>query len=239
MNQKKFPIIPSMDIKNGRLSRISAKFLNNNPNKHLNPFFWIEKFNKLGINYLHLVDLDAALNKKTKNFPLVKQIIKSSQLKIEISAGIKTRQDIEKYLELNPWQIILSSASVFNEKFIKNTLKQFKSNQITLSVDYNQGFAASRGNIKKSKIKISTLAEKLSQLDIKRYIFTDVSKDGKLSGANLKAAQKFKETVRSKVLISGGVKSNKEIQTIKNSSLDGCIIGKAIYENKIDLQKIL
>jgi phosphoribosylformimino-5-aminoimidazole carboxamide ribotide isomerase len=226
-----FQIIPALDIKNGQVER-SLKG---------DPFYWVEKFEKAGAEFLHLVDFNQALGEEHDNFDLIRKIISQTKLKVELSAGIDNLAKLKKYLALKPWQLILPSQSLVDFKFLNQVIKDFGSDQITLAVDVNQGFVDPRGFKIKEKIRLTDLISDLKKLPIKRYIFTEKEKDGSLKGCNLKATQEFKKLIGpdKQFIASGGVASIEEIKALKKAKIDGCIIGRALYDNKVNLKQVL
>lgn len=234
-----FQILPAIDIKDRKCVRLLQGSFDQQTDYNNDPISQAKIFETQGATYIHLVDLDGALKGNPKNFDIIEKIIKTVSCKIEVSGGIRTEEDIKRYLTINPWQIIFGSIAVFKPDFISEIIKKYGQEKFSIALDSKDGYAASRGWIEKSKIKITDLVKKLDTFGVKRYIFTDINRDGMMTGANIEETVKIKQSVNAQVIASGGVNSIQQVKEIKEKNIDGVIIGKAIYENKINLKDLL
>lgn len=234
-----FQVLPAIDIKNGKCIRLLQGAFDTETKYNNDPVSQAQLFEEQGAQYLHVVDLDGALEGNPRNFDLIRQIITSVSCKVEVSGGIRTKKDVERYREINPWQIILGSIAVFKPEFIQEVIETYGTDNISISLDSKDGFAASRGWVETSDTSITDLAQQLDKMGVQRYIFTDISRDGMMNGANIEETVRLKEMVSGQVIASGGVNSFEQVQTIQNQGLDGVVIGKALYEKKITLKEIV
>lgn len=232
---QQFQLLPAIDIKDGRCVRLVRGEFDKKKEYTHDPVAQAKLFESQGAQYLHVVDLDGALEGNPKNYDLIKNIVESTRCNVEVSGGIRTFEHIEMYWKINPWQIILGSMAIFDLDFIKEVIRMYAADTFSISLDSKEGYAASRGWVDTSEVTIEDLAENLDAIGVKRYIFTDISRDGMLTGANLEATKQLKELVSGQVVASGGVKSLEEIIAIQQAGLDGVVVGKAIYEGAIDL----
>jgi phosphoribosylformimino-5-aminoimidazole carboxamide ribotide isomerase len=227
--QQEFQILPAIDIKNGRVVRSHGI---------TDPVQLAKQFEEQGAQHLHVVDLNGALDGTATNLPIIQQILELSSCKIEISAGIETIKSLEKILDLNPWQVILSSKLLFDIPRLTKLIRGKPVEKITLSIDHNNGMLASRGWKETSDIPLGTIIPDLTKSGIKRYIVTDVTKDASLQGADIYEALHLKKTINARVIVSGGIKSDVEVQSIQSNGLDGVILGTALLQNKITMAQL-
>jgi phosphoribosylformimino-5-aminoimidazole carboxamide ribotide isomerase len=223
-------IIPAIDIKDGICLRATGV--------DTDPLSQASDFVEHGAEYLHIVDINGAVENNPKNFSHIRHIIDLPEVKIEVSAGINTPEAIQKYFALKPrpWQIILSSRAIFNLPFIETSLNRFGKEHLTVALDYNEDVVAARGWKETSSLKLDDVLEKLNSLKVKRLIATDVTRDGSLAGIDLKKITSLRKKYSGELIMSGGILSLDEIFALEEASIDGVIIGKAFYEKKIDLK---
>lgn len=223
-------IIPAIDIKDGVCLRATGV--------DTDPLSQASDFLEHGAEYLHIVDINGAVENNPKNFTHLRHIIDLPDVKVEVSAGINTPEAIQKYFALKPrpWQIILSSRATFDLPFIQTSLNRFGKDHITIALDYNEDVVAARGWKDTSKVKIYDVIEKLTAMNVKRIIATDITRDGNLTGIDLKKIKTLREKITGELVISGGISSLDEILELEEAGIDGVIIGKALYEKKIVLK---
>lgn len=233
-----FHLIPALDLKNGHCTRIPR-------NSSLNPSDPCSVAQYLvtnGAQYLHLVDLDAALDptEVDTQLRLLGQMVHTVPVPVEISAGVTTIPQLDAIAALNPWQIILSSRAVFDQPFLEQALRRIPPDQLTIALDTAEGMVAARGWKQTSHLPVLETAQSLAKMGFKRIIVTEVNRDGRMQGSDHQTALQVKKTVMKQypevsVLVSGGVQSDDEITTIFQSGLDGVIVGRGLYEGKISL----
>lgn len=225
-----FQIIPAIDLKDGALLR---------GNPDLDPVQQAKVFVQQGAEHLHVVDLNGAIHGEPTNFLLIQDIIRTSGAKAQVSAGIDTPEKAENFHGLNVWQMILASNTIHTLSFVEDVVDRWGPENITLALDWKDGNLVSRSHEKLKPLPFRRVEKKLAELEIKRYIVTDVSRDGSLSGANWETAQTIKDSLQApQVLVSGGVQSEEEVLKIKEAGLDGVVIGTALYEGRIDLSSL-
>lgn len=237
--QNKFQILPAIDIKDGKCVRLlQGKFDNATEYPH-DPVSQAQLFEDQGAQYLHVVDLDGALEGNPINTNIIANIVEAVSCKVEVSGGIRSKEDVQLYKQMNPWQIILGSMAVFDQEFVQIIVSEYGSEGISVALDSKNGYAASRGWVDTSKHKIENLAQKLKEIGITRFICTDVRKDGMMQGVNIVLPKKIKEITGANVVASGGVRNVEDVRGVKQAGLDGVVIGKAIYDNTITLEMVL
>jgi len=188
---------------------------------------------------LHIIDLDGALEGNLVNHKIVKEIVKKFNFKIEIGGGIRSEDSIAKLLDLGSDKIILGTAAIKDKSFLETCCKKYSGN-IALSLDARKNNIATSGWKDQTKINIFDFLNIVKDYGISRLIYTDIDKDGTNSGPNFANSYKIAEKFNIPVLISGGISSMIDINKIisDNKKIEGIIVGKAIYENRINLDEL-
>lgn len=228
-------ILPAIDLKNGFAVRLKKGEMNSAKIYSDKPWELAEKFADLGAKWLHIVDLDGAFAGEAKNAKTIEKIVKSTNLKIEVGGGIRDEERIKFYKNSGVSRFILGSAALKNPEFVKQMAKKYK---IAVGIDAKNGFVATEGWAEVSNIKACELAKIYADAGVEAIICTDISKDGMLSGVNVKFSEEIAKSSGIKTIASGGVKDLSDIKALKQSSkIYGVIVGKAYYEGSIDLKE--
>ena len=180
-------------------------------------------------------DLDGARAGSPQNITAIKNILDAVAIPIEVGGGIRTLDDVEKLLTLGVRRVILGSVAVENISLVEDAAKKF-GDKIVVGIDARGGFVAVHGWEKSSAVKASDLAKKIVAAGVKTIIYTDISKDGMLSGVNAKIFSDLQRISGAKIVASGGVKSIEDIRALKAAKISGVIVGKAIYTGSLDLK---
>ncbi|HLC87815.1 MAG TPA: 1-(5-phosphoribosyl)-5-[(5-phosphoribosylamino)methylideneamino]imidazole-4-carboxamide isomerase [Patescibacteria group bacterium] len=231
-------IIPAIDILGGKCVRLFQGDYGQSTTYSLDPLEVALDFQQKGASLLHIVDLDGAREGSTVNFGIISKIAAELTIPIEVGGGIRNREAIKKYLEIKVLRVILGTIVLEDFNFAKEAFEQF-GNQIIVGLDAKEGLLMTKGWITESGLNVFKTARKLEELGAKRFIYTDISKDGSLSGPNFKSLKKLIEEINSPVIASGGVSEVNQIRQLKNIGAEGVILGKALYEGKIDLEEAL
>ena len=228
-------ILPAIDLKNGFAVRLKKGEMNSAKIYSDKPWELAEKFADLGAKWLHIVDLDGAFAGEAKNAKTIEKIVKSTNLKIEVGGGIRDEERIKFYKNSGVTRFILGSAALKNPEFVKQMAKKYK---IAVGIDAKNGFVATEGWAEVSNIKACELAKIYADAGVEAIICTDISKDGMLSGVNVKFSEEIAKSSGIKTIASGGVKDLSDIKVLKQSGkIYGVIVGKAYYEGSIDLKE--
>lgn len=228
-------ILPAIDLKNGFAVRLKKGEMNSAKIYSDKPWELAEKFSDLGAKWLHIVDLDGAFAGEAKNAKTIEKIVKSTNLKIEVGGGIRDEERIKFYKNSGVSRFILGSAALKNPEFVKQMAKKYK---IAVGIDAKNGFVATEGWAEVSNIKACELAKIYADAGVEAIICTDISKDGMLSGVNVKFSEEIAKSSGIKTIASGGVKDLSDIKALKQSGkIYGVIVGKAYYEGSIDLKE--
>ena len=191
-------------------------------------------FEAAGATHLHVVDLEGARDGTTANFETVREIVKSTGLFTEVGGGIRSREVIEKYLDIGVERVILGTAAVTSPGFVDDMAARF-GGKIAVGVDVKDGFVAVKGWTEVTGLECFDFCRQLEQKGVRTIICTDISKDGVLGGANLDLYRRMSLELTLNIIASGGVSSLKDIMYLDYIGLYGAILGKALYEGKLDL----
>lgn len=231
-------IFPAIDIRNAKVVRLTKgdydvmKVYRNDPTEVAKEFL------AAGAHNLHVVDLDGARDGSLANFESIKALANTKGLFIEVGGGIRNMERIEAYLKLGVGRVILGTAAVKNYPFVEQAVKEF-GNAVAVGVDAKDGMVAVSGWEEVTEINSLEFCKKLRDTGVKTVIYTDISKDGAMSGTNLEIYKKLAEIKGLDIVASGGVTFESEIETLRDMGTYGAILGKALYEGKLDLSRAL
>tara|TARA_B100001123_G_scaffold329784_1_gene371464 strand:- start:903 stop:1619 length:717 start_codon:yes stop_codon:yes gene_type:complete len=232
-------IYPAIDIKGGQCVRLIKGDFNKIINYDKSPLDQATKFYKCGFKNIHIVDLDGALKGKLVNKNIIEKILQNNQLKVQIGGGIRSFEDIKIFLDLGVDKVIVGTVAIENPEFLKKACSIYK-NKIVLSIDVRNGYIALSGWKKQTKILASEFVKKIENFGVSKIIYTDINKDGTKTGPNILETLNFSKLTKIPVVVSGGVSSINDINTIKEkkSNIEGVIVGRAIYDGSIDINKL-
>jgi len=232
-------IYPAIDLKNKKCVRLYKGDFAKEEIFNDSPLDQAQQFEKLGFKNLHIVDLDRTLDSKTSNLNSIKEIAKHTSLKIQVGGGLRTSKDIEEVLDLGVENIVMGTAAVTNTELLKmiSTKHPMK---ISVGMDVRKGFLALKGWTDQTKLLAADFLEQIKTYPIKSIIFTDIDKDGTKQGVNLEETLKLASLSTVPVIASGGVANLEDIVSIqKTNIIKGVIVGKAIYDGSINLEKLV
>lgn len=231
-------IWPAIDLLGGKAVRLTKGDYEQVKVYFDDPAQILEYFEENGAKRLHLVDLDGARDGLMSNFDTIHRLVTESHLQIEVGGGIRTEERIRAYLDLGVSRVILGTAAAENMPFLEEMVKQYPG-KIVVGVDAKDGMVALNGWKNVTTIPAIEFCKKLETIGVAAIIYTDISKDGGLSGTNLPLYQHLAKGIRVPIVASGGITYLEEIRTLKDMGLTGAIVGKALYEGKLDLKEVL
>ena len=235
-------VIPAIDIKGGNVVRLERGDFSRVKVYSKEPAAIANQWQAQGAKLIHVVDLDAALSGKLKNLAEIEAIAKSVSIPVQVGGGIRSRESVEKLLSLGARRVILGTRACEDENFLRGLIAEFK-DRVVVSVDAKDGMVTTDGWTKISKIKSTDLVKKLEDFGLKVLIYTDISRDGMLKGPNIEALKEILAVRQiALVIASGGVSGLDDLLKLKELEpigLLGAIVGKAIYEKKINLKEAI
>lgn len=230
-------IIPAIDLLNGNVVRLFrgdpalSKFYS------ASPVEIAKKWESQGAQCLHVVDLSAALGEKD-NFKVIEEIVREVDIKVEVGGGIRSIEKAQELISLGVERVVIGTKGL-DENFLKRIVDSLGKEKVAVSVDVIHSFLAVEGWQKKTELKGIDFISQLRDKGIKWIIYTDISRDGTLKGVDYEEIKKLSRFKDIKIIFSGGVSSLTDIKKIKEDMpfIWGVIVGKALYEGKIDLLK--
>ena len=187
--------------------------------------------------FLHLVDLDGALAGRSVNEETIKKIVSSVNIPVEIGGGIRSEEAIKNMLALGVKRVIIGTKAVEEPEFLKDMVEKFGADAIAAGVDAKDGMVAIQGWEQVSTVTATDLCLKMKEYGVKHIIYTDISRDGMLSGPNIPATKKLTEETGLDIIASGGVSCMEDLQALYDAGISGAIMGKALYEKRVDLEE--
>lgn len=235
-------IIPAIDLRGGRCVRLTQGQASAETVYAESPVTMAKKWYEAGAEMLHVVNLDGAMNlDDSKNLRALDDILYGVNLPIQFGGGVRSIADVQKLDDLGVTRIVVGTAAIENPLLLQNLLDEFGST-IVVGIDAREGKVALRGWQKTADVTALDLAQKVADMGVERIVYTDISRDGMMSGINLEATREIAEVSGLKVTASGGVASLDDIYNVKELEefgVDSLIIGKALYEGLFTLEDAL
>ena len=231
-------LFPAIDIRNRLAVRLCQGDFNQQTIYNDNPLEVAKNYEDDGSTWLHMVDLDAAKDGLSLNSEIIKEIIKSTNLKIQLGGGIRTYEQVENWIGLGLERVIIGSAAVGNLDFIGRLVEDF-GDRICVGVDARNGKVATHGWLADSGIDSFEFCRQLEKIGVKTIVYTDIAKDGMLQGPNFEAYQKLVAETNVDIIASGGVSCLEDIQKLSEIGVYGTILGKSLFEGVFTLKEAL
>ncbi|MGA0341620.1 MAG: 1-(5-phosphoribosyl)-5-[(5-phosphoribosylamino)methylideneamino]imidazole-4-carboxamide isomerase [bacterium] len=232
-------IIPAIDLKNGRCVRLLQGKEDQETVYGEDPVETALSFEEQGAEQIHLVDLDGAFRGESKNLEQVERIAQAVKVPVELGGGIRSLDDISRVFDLGVNFVIIGTIAVKNPKVLEEAIQKFE-NQLILGLDAKDGKVAVSGWVEVTEFSDEEFANQWKQHGINRVIYTDISRDGMLTGPNLSSLRRMAIATGLKITASGGVSSLddlKQLVELERDGVDEVIVGKAIYERQLDLRE--
>lgn len=230
-------LFPAIDLKDGRAVRLFQGDYDQMTVYSQNPVDVARQFKKRGAENLHLVDLDGAKDGALVNFQSIAEIISDVALFVEVGGGIRDEARIRQYLDLGVGRVILGTIAVTKPDFLEEMVSKYKE-KIAVGVDVKDGYVAVNGWKEVTDRKGMDFCRYLQDIGVSTVIYTDISRDGGLKGTNLEAYRQLSKLRDLDIVASGGISFEEEITALKET-VYGAILGKALYDGLLDLERAL
>lgn len=236
-------IIPAIDILNGNCVRLQQGDYQQNTIYYKNPLDMAKMLQDHGFQYLHLVDLNGAKERKVIHHKILENIVSNTNLKVDFGGGIANHEELQKVLEHGANQVNIGSLAVKQPEVVKQWIQVLGSEKLIIGADFKteneNHFIATSGWTTTSEKTLENFVEEYLKNQARYFVITDISKDGMLQGSNREVYQKLiAQFPEINLIASGGVTSLEEIEQLLQIGCEGVIVGKALYENKISLKKL-
>ena len=234
-------IFPAIDLYEKKAVRLLKGDYNQVTVYSDSPLEVAEKFKSLGATHIHMVDLDGAKEGRPVNTKIYTDVAEKTNLKVELGGGIRSLETIQEYLNMGISRVILGSVALKNPKLVRDAVEKFGSEKIAVGIDAVNGMVATEGWLDTSDVNYIDLANEMISAGVKYFIFTDISKDGTLSGVNKEQLKALADATSGKCCItaSGGVHTMADIIACKEMGLYGTICGKSIYKGTLNLKEAI
>ena len=229
-------IIPAIDIIGGKCVRLEQGNYSKVKNYNCDPVEIAQGFKNQDIKFIHIIDLEGAKEGRPKNFKKIAEIARKTGLDIQTGGGIRTFKDAEKILNSGTKRVILGTSAQKNPDLVEKLVSKFGADRVVVSVDTKDGIIMAKGWTESSDLTLEETLKKLRKTGLEILIFTDVRRDGMLKGIN---SENVKKVLNKgfKIIVAGGVTTIEDVKQLEKLGAYGCIIGKALYEGKIELPK--
>ena len=232
-------IIPAIDIKNSKCVRLFQGDYNRETIYSDSPKEIAQEWVSLGAKWLHVVDLDGAKSGNLDNIQTVKEILLETNVSIQFGGGVRDINSAQKIVNSGVSRIILGTAAVEDHYFVEEACHRFGPDAVVVSLDAKNGVIAKNGWTQESSISAIDLATKLIRLGVKRFMYTDIERDGTLTSPNYSEIEKIVDFTQLPILAAGGVSKLEHLEELETIGAESVIIGTAIYEGKIDLKEAI
>lgn len=232
-------LYPAIDMKGGKCVRLTQGLFDNVKVYSDTPADMAKLWVSQGATFLHIVDLDGALAGHSVNEDAIREIAASVNVPIQLGGGIRSAEAVKNMLALGITRCIIGTRAVEQPEFIRDLVQEFGADRIVVGVDAKDGMVVVEGWEKTSSLTAVELCEKMKVYGVKHIVYTDISRDGTLTGPNVSYTKMLTDKTGLDVIASGGMSCMEDLQNLYDSGIRGAIIGKALYENRISLPDAL
>ena len=229
-------IFPAIDIMDGKPVRLLRGDFDTAEQVAEDVLTTAKQFARVGCTWVHMVDLDGSLQKKPVNTDPILQVVEHTPLKVEVGGGIRTMEDIAFYLDRGVDRVILGSVALKNPELVQQAVDAY-GDKSAVGIDAKQGMVATEGWTEDSQMDFIDLAKAMEKMGVATIIYTDIGRDGTLSGPDVQGLDRLNKAVSCNVIASGGVTTITDILVMKDKKMYGTICGKCIYKKTLDLRE--
>ncbi|HKV59157.1 MAG TPA: 1-(5-phosphoribosyl)-5-[(5-phosphoribosylamino)methylideneamino]imidazole-4-carboxamide isomerase [Ktedonobacteraceae bacterium] len=232
-------LLPAIDIKDGKCVRLYQGDFDRLTTYDADPVQVARRWQDAGASWMHIVDLDGAMTGQPANFEVIARIRKGVSLHIEYGGGLRTLADMQRMFDTGIDRIVLGTIAITNRDLLQEALQRWHEH-IAIGLDARDGRVAIAGWRETSQMQATMLAGELCISGVRRFIYTDIARDGALQGPNLPALQAIQAAIssaspRSALIASGGISTIDNLRAIAKLGIEGAIVGKALYTGAINL----
>ena len=235
-----FELIPAVDLKGGKCVRLQEGIASRSTEYSDDPVAMALHWEELGATRLHLVDLDGAFSGRSAHLDIARSIFRALKIPVEFGGGLRTLEQIDTILDLGAERAILGTVAVDRPDVVAEAVRRHPS-AIIAGIDARKGMVALRGWVDQTAVSAVDLARRMKDLGVERVIYTDVARDGMLTGVNCEETENLCRGAGMKVIASGGVSTVEDVRAIwerRACGIEGVILGRALYDRKIDFGEL-
>ncbi|EFR88626.1 1-(5-phosphoribosyl)-5-[(5-phosphoribosylamino)methylideneamino]imidazole-4-carboxamide isomerase [Listeria marthii] len=230
-------IFPAIDLKNGQCVRLFQGDFSKTTVVNEDPIAQAKAFATDGATYLHIVDLDGALEGRPVNLEIIQKMQTAAKIPVQVGGGIRSMAQVDYYLESGIDRVIIGSAALTDPDFLRAAVQKYGS-KIAAGIDAKNSFVATSGWLDVSQVSYLDLAKRMEEMHVETIIYTDISRDGTLTGPNLEQMAALQKHVSINLIASGGVSSRADLESLAELGLYGAIAGKALYNGNISMSDV-
>lgn len=231
-------ILPAIDLQAGRCVRLVQGDFARAQEFSDDPAAVALRWQSAGASWLHVVDLDGAREGAPRNLDAIQRIRQSASLSIEVGGGLRSLESVSALFDLGVNRAILGTAALKDRRFLRACLERW-AEQIAVGIDARSGLVATDGWLETSTTSALALAQELAAEGVARFIYTDIQRDGTLTGPNLASLEQLQQTINRPIIASGGVSSLADLRALAALNVAGAIVGRALYTGEIDLAQAI
>ncbi|MEA3187769.1 MAG: phosphoribosylformimino-5-aminoimidazole carboxamide ribotide isomerase [Chthoniobacter sp.] len=232
-------ILPAIDLMNGEVVRLRQGIASEKTVYSNDPVAFAKKWQDEGGDYLHIVDLDAAFSGESRNLQIVEKIAGAVSIPCELGGGMRSEEAVQQAFKAGVTRVVIGTRASESIEFVRELCQKFGGEKIAVGIDAKNGMVSIKGWTELSQTSALELALNAEAAGVGTIIYTDIATDGMLSGPNFKELEKMLSSLRCQLIASGGVSCAADVQRLRSMpGLYGAIIGKALYDEKIDLRRL-
>ena len=234
-------IIPAIDLKNGKCVRLKQGRMDSSTTFNENPVDQARKWQDMGAKKIHIVDLDGSIGGLPKNLALIRSMVTSINVPVELGGGIRNLATVQMYLDAGVNTVILGTIAAKNAELTAEILSMFKEN-VAIGIDAKGGKVAVEGWTQATSLDAGELGLYYDPFNPAAFIFTDIERDGMMNGPSFLPTRDFARILKTSVILSGGVTTISDVENaleLEKDGVTGIIIGRALYEGSIDLKEAI
>ena len=232
-------IIPAIDLKDGRCVRLFQGDFNQETVFSDDPLAMAQSWQDQGSQRLHVVDLDGAIRGKPVHLEIISSIVKTLDIPVQVGGGIRDLSSAEAWIEIGVARVVIGTAAVRNPDMVQEVCRKLGSEKIVVSVDAKDGLVALQGWQERSSVTVLDLASQMAKLGVVRLLYTDIARDGALTGPDLVTNARLTSETDLAIQASGGVSSLEDLRRLLRTGVEGVIIGRALYTGAVSLPNAL
>lgn len=232
-------VIPAIDLRGGRCVRLYQGDYAQETVYSDDPVEVALRWQEMGAARLHVVDLDGAAQGEPVNLGVIESIARSLEAPIQVGGGIRDMGAVEKAWGIGVGRVVLGTSAVGNPELVESACRRFGPDALIVGVDARDGLVATRGWRESSDVTAIDLVSRMAALGVRRFVYTDISRDGTMTEPNFQAIEELMKSAGAAVIASGGVSTIAHIRRLAALGVEGAIVGKALYEGAIDLREAI
>ena len=232
-------IIPAIDLKDGRCVRLYQGDFDRVTVFAGDPAEVARRWEEAGTERIHMVDLDGARVGRPINLEVLSDILSSVKVPVQAGGGIRSRENVRQVLGMGVERVVLGTVAVEDARLVVQLCTTFGEEAIVVSVDAHEGMVAIHGWRERTEIEATTLVKRMGDLGVRRFVYTDVARDGTLTEPNFAAIERLVKETEQRVIAAGGISSVAHLTRLASLGVEGAIVGRALYTGDIDLREAL